>query len=292
MPADSKDAQGSQTAAITDLQVDLEMIEWVGSLSFECYGARIGIRSNDASFIAHSRERLPPHMRPNEGGSVDVQYSLVAEGGFFLVYRDAKKYMQAMRLRTALGWLELDLHKCVGINAPDHLFVHSGAVGWEGCGIVIPGRTRLGKTSLVAELVRQGATYYSDDWTVFDREGMLVPYAKPLMMRQPTGGRRNRQAEEIGGRVALEPMPVGLVVMTRYREGSQWRPRENSQAQAMMELLDRVLVSRKRPEFTLGILRKAVANAAVLKGPRGEADEVARAILDYAARSELSHCEA
>ena len=74
---------------------------------------------------------------------------------------------------------------------------------------------------------------------------------------------------------------LGLVVLTRYREGKQWRPRENSRAQAMMALFERTLVAHTRPEFALDVLQKAVAEARVLKGLRGEASEAARAVLDH-----------
>jgi uridine kinase len=42
-------------------------------------------------------------------------------------------------------------------------------------GIAIPGRSFSGKTSLVTALVRAGAVYYSDEFAVIDRDGLVRP---------------------------------------------------------------------------------------------------------------------
>lgn len=269
-------------AGIPDLQVDLDRQEWSAFCRFQTFGAHLGIRATEARFLERLDERLPPIREPYESGPLDVQYSFAAHGNSVLLYRDGTKVVQAINVRTALAWLELDFHKRIGQHSPNRLFVHAGAVAWKGCSIVIPGRTRLGKTSLVRALVELGATYYSDDWAVFDERGWLVPYPKRLSIRRPGGGMRQRPVEELGGVAATEPLPLGMVVMTKFREGANWRPRENSRAQAMMALWERAVVARKRASFALPILEKAVANADVLKGPRGEAPEVARALLEYA----------
>ena len=87
--------------------------------------------------------------------------------------------------------LESDMQRFVAEMAHRRVFVHAGVVGWQGKAIIIPGRTFTGKTTMVAELVRAGATYYSDEYAVFDLQGRVHPYARPLGMRE-TGqaGRR------------------------------------------------------------------------------------------------------
>src|SRR5277367_3536052 len=42
--------------------------------------------------------------------------------------------------------------------------VHAGAVLWRGRALLLPGGTHAGKSSLVTELLRRGATYYSDEY--------------------------------------------------------------------------------------------------------------------------------
>ena len=61
--------------------------------------------------------------------------------------------------------------------APDRVFVHAGVVAWRGRALVLPGTSFAGKTTLVAELVRAGAIYYSDEYAVLDEQGRVHPYS-------------------------------------------------------------------------------------------------------------------
>ena len=57
------------------------------------------------------------------------------------------------------------------------VFIHAGAVGWRGKAIVFPGNSFFGKTTLVAELVRRGAAYLSDEYAILDENGVVHPFA-------------------------------------------------------------------------------------------------------------------
>ena len=78
-----------------------------------------------------------------------------------------------MNLDLILDTLESDLQLHVAEQARRRLFVHAGVVGWKGRAIVIPGRSFTGKTTLVAELVRAGASYYSDEYALIDSRGKI-----------------------------------------------------------------------------------------------------------------------
>jgi len=81
-------------------------------------------------------------------------------------------------------------------------------VAWEGKGIVIPGRSFSGKSTLVAELLRAGATYYSDEYAVFDKHGRVHPFPKDLEMRTNGDWKQTRHAaESFGGRTGAKPIP-------------------------------------------------------------------------------------
>ena len=71
----------------------------------------------------------------------------------------------------------------VAEHATDHLFVHAGVVGWEDRAIVMPGASFAGKTTLVRAWLEAGATYYSDEFAVLDRDGRVHPFARPLAIR-------------------------------------------------------------------------------------------------------------
>ncbi|HWN91729.1 MAG TPA: hypothetical protein VNQ15_09965, partial [Verrucomicrobiae bacterium] len=147
--------------------------------------------------------------------------------------------------------------------------------------IVIPGCSFSGKSLLVKALVKAGASYYSDEFAVLDERGRVHPYPIPLAIRPDRDGAppMKYRAEELGGVTGVCPLPLGLVLITRYVSGTRFRPRPLSAGRAVLELLAHTLPARRRPGRVLDALTQAVAQASVLRGTRGEAEETARQIL-------------
>ena len=172
------------------------------------------------------------------------------------------------------------MHFRVALAARDFLFVHAGVVQWRGQAVVVPGRTETGKSSLVMALVNAGGEYFSDEYAVLDREGRVHSYPKPLSQRREAGPPRLHTAETLGGRQEAPAVPMGLTVITRFRDSAAWNPRPITPAEAMVALFDNTVVARSRPEFALTVLAKAVTGTAGLEGDRGEAREMASALLD------------
>jgi hypothetical protein len=138
-----------------------------------------------------------------------------------------------------------------------------------------------GKTSLAAALVRAGATYYSDEYAVLDLLGRVHPYPKPLAIRRDGSGKQEDcSAEKIGGVTGTRPLPLGLVIVTRFTAGASWRPSPLSPGPAALELLDNTIPARRKPKAVIAALERAVSVAACFKGVRGEAEQTARLILE------------
>jgi len=133
----------------------------------------------------------------------------------------------------------------------------------------------------VKALVKAGASYYSDEFAVLDERGRVHPYPIPLVMRPDRDGtpRMTYRAVELGGVAGVGPLPVGLVLLTRYVSGTRFRPRSISAGRAVLGLLANTLPARRRPGRVLDTLTQVVAQASVLRGTRGEAEETARHIL-------------
>lgn len=168
----------------------------------------------------------------------------------------------------------------VAMMTPSRLFVHAGVVGWRGRAILFPGRSFSGKTTLVAAMVRAGAVYYSDEYAILDARGRVHPFARPLQVRDSgTRSLRKVPLESLGGRAGQKPLPVGLVVSSRYEPGKRWRPRRLSPAQGMMRLLANTVAVRLRPHFALSTLAKTMDKVPVIQTPRGEAADAVRSIV-------------
>jgi hypothetical protein len=268
----------------------LERLGWAEGMAFVCHGARIGIRVNDPIILERLRARLPPGWKTTRSPVVDDLYSLFTGGTgerakvrrYNLVYLQSNMLARTMDLDKALDVLESSLHFSVAVRATAKLFVHAGVVGWRGRAIVIPGRSMSGKTTLVHALVRAGATYYSDEYAVFDARGRVHPYPKPLSLREGADPlQRHVPVELLGGRPGVGSLPVGLVAVTRYQAGARWRPRVLSPGQAVLSLLNHTLQARVRPRLVLERLASVTSGAVTLKGQRGEAEEIAQFLLRH-----------
>jgi len=189
--------------------------------------------------------------------------------------------LKSRSLKTVLDTFHVRIKMYVAEMARRRVFVHAGVVGWRGKAILVPGRSMSGKTSLVAELVRAGATYYSDEYAVLDMLGRVHPYPQPLAIRKTRSAKQKEvPVEEFGGVTGIKPLPVGQVVVSRYQTGSRWRPTKLSAGETILELLANTIPARRKPEVVIPTLRAAVSAATSFRGVRGEAGDTARLILE------------
>jgi hypothetical protein len=197
------------------------------------------------------------------------------------LYADAVRLVRTLDLEETLTLLESHLQFYVAETARRRLFVHAGVVGWRGQAIVIPGRSFSGKTTLVEKLVQAGATYYSDEYAVFDARGRVYPFPRPLSIRDETSRLMKKcSAHALGGTIGVKPLPVGLLIVSEYRRGSRWRPQILSPGQATLALLAHTVAARRQPQFALVTLPRVVFPALTLKGVRGEAQELVDTLLN------------
>jgi hypothetical protein len=104
-------------------------------------------------------------------------------------------------------------------------------------------------------------------------------YARPLSIRENGHLEKPKKykVESLGGRPGAKPLPVGLVVVSKYKPGAKWRPRQLSAGEGALALLANTVSARREPRAMLATLQKVVSRAPVLKGQRGEAQQV----IDY-----------
>jgi hypothetical protein len=263
----------------------LDRLGWRAGTCFDAFGVRIGVRVNEPALLERIAPHLPPGWRPLRSPLVDQIFSVWLDPGGMResrVYAGRSRRVRTGDLGEALAVLESEMRQSVAAGARARTFVHAGVVGWHGRAIVVPGRSRSGKTTLVTELVRRGAVYLSDEFAVLDRMGRVHPFVKPLSIRGRSGCDRHARrldVAEIGGCAGTVALPVAVVVLTEYRPASTWRPTRLTTGQAVLEMLAHTVPARLRPEASLVALERAASNAVVLKGERDEAEGVARSLL-------------
>jgi len=272
----SAPANGSSVIAFS--QVD--RTELPATLTFVSYGVCVRLHAPDATWLTDMKQRLPPGWRLADGSQPDCTVSVEPRSAGYVgrvVWRDGEDVAStSVETRQHLpNLLESQIRLLVAEHAPRQVFVHAGVVGWGGIAIVVPGRTFTGKTTLVAELIRRGATYYSDEYAVFDVQGRVHPFAKPLSIREAgIWQQREWPVEELGGRAGKKPLTVGLIVATHFEAVARWHPRRLSAGEGVLALLNHTVSVRRQPKRALDVLGRVVAQAAVLEGVRGEAREL------------------
>src|SRR5437868_1873980 len=224
----------------------LDRLGWADGMSFAAYGVRVGVRVNDAAILRELTSRLPPGSKPSSVQRVDHLYSLTGfptnSNGkvrrFNLGYWNLLRFSRSRSFDDLLDEFESHVQLTVAEYATRRVFVHAGVVGWNGRAILIPGASYSGKTTLVEHLIRAGATYYSDEYAVLDERGRVHPYARPLGVRMSETSRSTRvRAEEFGAQVGSKPLPIDLVISTRFKAGARWRPRKLTRGKGVLELL-------------------------------------------------------
>lgn len=249
---------------------------WRGTFAFEVLGARVAVRSTRTE-PAELLSYLPPGARLIQPSEADVVYSLDEEGDE-AVLRVGESILLASRDPVLVrAKLEGDLHYRIALAARDRVIVHAGVVAIGGRAVVIPGRTFAGKSSLVAHLVEAGATYFSDELALFDGEGRVHPYPRPLRLRARRHDGLPARAIDLGpDQVGRESAPVGLILVSRFEPGASWSPRVLAPGEAVLALFDNTILARERPAESLAAFARAATAALAVAGSRGEAPAVGR----------------
>lgn len=251
------------------------------------YGVPFEVRSNRIEAIGKLVPFLPIGTKslPHEtaGRHYALRFDDKRHNGLHVLYRNRRAIARADNEEAIFDRFESDVTAYVADLSPEMIFLHAGVVAVKGRAIVLPGRSMVGKSRLVSELLRNGATFYSDEFAVLDGQGLVHPYPRPLQMRKEGEIIQTRHpAENFGAPIGAQPLPIALIALTRYKEGTSWRPKQLSAGKAIFELLRHTTCARRFPERALGTLRRLAETAQVFQGTRGEAQVTSDWLLSLA----------
>lgn len=262
-------------------------------LAFSSYGVSIEIRTNRFELLSEIENLVPPASSFIQcGKTVDFLFEVIWDDERERIsefYRNAEPQVCDGEKPRALHLLEIAVRLTIAEFSPHLVFVHAGAVAFDDSAVIIPGRSRAGKTTLTAALIGEGAVYYSDEYAIFDESGFLHPFPKPLSVREPWafGKQVDRSVETFGGRQGIKPVKAKAIIVTDYRRDARWQPARLSKGEGVLELLANTVSARTNPRQALKILPRAVENALILKGLRGEAEAISREIKKVLAKNAI-----
>lgn len=256
-------------------------------LAFEAYGVKVGIEANSGKLLDNIRVKLkdifPEGWKESDFEKAVHKFSVNNTRNFEKNFAYKNDELLFSRTKITPETLEPQLRLTVAEFAENCIFLHAGAVSYNGTGIIIPGKSFAGKSTLVSELSKRGFLYFSDEYAVIDREGKLHPYAKKISMRGIVNDytQVDVPVEEFGGKPGKEPVKIGMILVASYKKNAKFKPKTLSPGEGIIEAIANSVSIRRNPAEVLQTLHKVVADAKIIKTKRGEAKDFAKNFLDY-----------
>ncbi len=258
-------------------------------LEFDAFGVKIGVISNDPQLLKKIKKVLPVLIPDNfkfiknQNHQHIFKLERIDGSAKVMIYKNNEKLFDYINDDSLIEYLSSQIRITVAEFAESKVFIHAGAVGWKDSAIIIPGTSFSGKTTLVSELIKAGAVYYSDEYAVLDKEGNLHPYPKMLSMRGIIDDfqQLDTAPEVFGARIGSKPIPVKMILITQYKKNGRWKPQIMKTGEGLMEVLKHTIPIRLKPEFVLNVLKKTASRAIITKSKRGEAINAVPSVLEY-----------
>lgn len=228
-----------------------------------------------------NRFLVPPLPRCDvPSGEADIHIQVLGASGGFDILFDHQKVLSAetipdAALATVKALDDVLVRKLKTLRA-----VHAGAVVLKGRAILIPGSTHAGKSSLVAELLRRGATHLSDEYALVDQTGRVHTYPRPLLLRNGSPKQSLVLPGDLNSSFAMEPVPVGWILAVDYDPGESWNIHQISQGEAVMLLLRNTPHEMGHSPEMIDLFMRSVAGAECYQGIRGDVIDAASRILE------------
>ncbi|MGH9947139.1 MAG: hypothetical protein ACRD6X_08075 [Pyrinomonadaceae bacterium] len=256
---------------------------------FESYGVTVTIEGNDADVLAKATEIANTALlgqlefienAPKNGPRLGVGVDSI---GTLYLFQDGVELARTESETRFFKFFNGVVRLAVAGNSVDRVFVHAGVIGWKGRAVVIPGTSHSGKTTLVAEFLKLGAVYFSDEYAILDLDGKVHPFARPLLMRGQNGVYSENivAVETISDKIAVEPWEIGAVLITEFQSEAEWKPEALSIGGGILETIPHAIPISSDAKLAMRVLSKAYERAIIVKSPRGDAAAAARIMADF-----------
>jgi hypothetical protein len=257
-----------------------------GEIGFSFHGLKCRLSFDDLNLFEKLLQLLPPYHEISKFEKPGQIFKLItrAAGKINGLYLNDEQILQFRELdETVFEAIESKIQLSMAVALPPkRYFLHAGAVALNSIGIIIPGSSFSGKTTLTKEFLKAGAEYYSDDCAVIDNFGNLYPYSKTLSVRNNFQESEIVKAESVGAVTGRESVPVRLIVLTEYKKKYTWETRKMSEGEIVLELSKNLFYPASMtlyPSETFQALANIVNDSKILCGKRGEAAEVVKIVL-------------
>jgi hypothetical protein len=258
------------------------------SFCFRSYGVVVRLDSNDESILADavsvSRSALLNNLEPIDCRPDAQQLSLhLSPAGKCTIYQNDEEVGSDYIGSRLWKFFDSLVRIVVAEFAPDLVFLHAGSVGWRGKAMIMPGDSFSGKSTLVAELVKLGADYYSDEYAILDVNGKVHPFDRPISLRTSNGPGHeiSLDPQDLGDSGKRVPLPLGAVLFLNFEPESVPNYEYLTTGQGVVQAVAQTIAIKRNSEFAIKVLKNAFSNAIIVKSPRPDVGEFAREFLEF-----------
>jgi hypothetical protein len=253
---------------------------------YAAFGVSWEVQADDVSAYHLLLDRLPPGASPTSSRATARTYafrswpSKLPDGEVsFSLTADGRPLVRSSEPTDIADAFEDDLKWLVAERSPRKVFLRAGVVGWRDRAILIPGGPRSGKSTLVRALVGCGATYFSDEYAVLERN-VVQPFPARLPIWSAPGTSLSYRLDEFANARSPKPVPVGLVLFAPHQPGAVFKPRLLSRGESLLGMFKHAVAAQRQPERVLRSLETITRRCNALEGPRGDAQAAATYLLE------------
>lgn len=210
----------------------------------------------------------------------DLRIRIQQAGAEFQLFVNGELRVAGSRPEQLIPEMVRNLDDAVIHHLHDRWAVHAGVVQWGERVLLLPGGSHAGKSTLVVELLRRGATYFSDEYALIDRDGRVHPYPRPLLVRNGGPEQHPFVAEAFGAPTGIRPASLGWIFSLAWQPEQDWNVAATPQSAALVDLLRNTPHVLEETPDLIGVFERAVAGAQCYAGCRSGAQSAVDSILE------------
>jgi hypothetical protein len=263
--------------------------------SFAALDARVAVVCPDAEMSAAIATVLAP-LQCDDQPDVVITVSTAEPDMWELSVGDSPPLTLGSRLSVVLRVLG-EVNNLAVESSPTDLVFHAGAVALDGRGVLLPGGSNHGKSTLTTALVADGFSYLTDEAAAVTADLMIRPFAKsialdpgsfPLFAELAPTDSGAGLARAIACRewhidparvgTVAGPVPVAAVVCPQWRAGATTRVGEVDVVEALHLLLGDAFDFAAGGQPVFERLVEVVSSVPVLRVTYGETADAIDAV--------------
>ena len=237
--------------------------------AWEAFGYRIGYKSATRDLDSILDQIILPNWNEVDPSSSEAWIELREDK----IYDDGIYWTSACDEQQLTLRLQQLTQMRLTWSAHRVVFLHCGVVRLQDQAWLFPGLSKAGKSTLVLELCQRGAAFYSDEYAVFDEDGLVHSYPRALWTRVTRKKREPTDPRKLGWSETFGPIPPARVYLCPYKKLSTEPPVAVSSSELIEDLAALLCCSPERRSIALELLAQALASAQCWKGKRGEVED-------------------